>query len=143
MVFKAQSWVGFAYSRLDKPELLTFDTVLLCPGWFINVDVRKVDFTDVKWHGLTEGPEGNLEEEIVAPEKHEVSSPYTLLAQAYRRLSANAEGVERVFASTLQAFSEKGLSFLALTIPTLLILEKSPQVWMPLHTRAPGKAAYP
>jgi hypothetical protein len=64
--------------------------VLLRPGWFINADVRKVDFTDVKWHGVTES-KGNLKQEIEALEKHGVDKPYTLLAQACQRLAANAE----------------------------------------------------
>lgn len=37
------------------------------------------------------GPEGSLDEEINALEKRDVESSHTLLAQACRRLSANAE----------------------------------------------------
>jgi uncharacterized protein YjbI with pentapeptide repeats len=91
MMFDAPSWVRFEHCRIDKPELLTFNTVLLRPGWFVNVDVRKVDFTDVKWHGLTDGPKGDLKEEIEALVGHGVDRPYTLLAQACQRLAANAE----------------------------------------------------
>jgi hypothetical protein len=65
--------------------------VQLHPGWFINADVRKVDFTDVKWYGMPGGPEGTIEAEVKALEEREVESPYTLLSQACRRLSANAE----------------------------------------------------
>ena len=77
--------------RIEKPELLTFNTVLLHPGWFINADVRKVDFTDVKWYGMPGGPQGTIEAEVKALAEREVESPYTLLSQACRRLSANAE----------------------------------------------------
>jgi hypothetical protein len=90
-VFGARSWVQFEHCRIDKPELLTFNTVLLRPGWFINVDVRKVDFTDVKWYGVTDGPRVKVKEEIKALEKHGVGSPYTRLAQACQRLATNAE----------------------------------------------------
>ena len=88
------------------------------------MDVRKVDFTDVRWHGIRDAKEfrntrhifkervkntiealkdrrlrqawqklttNALIEEIEALEKHEVISPYTLLAQACQRLAANAE----------------------------------------------------
>jgi hypothetical protein len=90
-VFSSQAWAEFGDSRIEKPELLTFNTVLLHAGWFINVDVRKVDFTDVKWYGMPGGPEGTLDEEIGALAKRGVESPYTLLSQACQRLAANAE----------------------------------------------------
>jgi uncharacterized protein YjbI with pentapeptide repeats len=90
-VFGSRAWASFEGSRIDKPELLIFNTVLLHPGWLINTDVRKVNFTDVKWYGMPGGPEGTLDEEIGALKKRRVKSPHTLLAQACRKLSANAE----------------------------------------------------
>jgi hypothetical protein len=51
-VFCSHSLVEFDHCRIDKPELLTFNTVVLRPSWFINTDVRKVDFTDVEWYRL-------------------------------------------------------------------------------------------
>jgi uncharacterized protein YjbI with pentapeptide repeats len=92
LVFGPQAQVGFDSCRLEKPELLTFNTVLLRPGWFINTDVRKVDFTNVKWYGLPGGPQGTLGDEIDAlKQRGDIESPHTLLAQTCRRLSANAE----------------------------------------------------
>jgi uncharacterized protein YjbI with pentapeptide repeats len=61
-MFDSQAWAQFHGSRIEKPELLTFNTVYLHPGWFINADVRKVDFTDVKWYGMPGGPKGTLDE---------------------------------------------------------------------------------
>jgi uncharacterized protein YjbI with pentapeptide repeats len=90
-VFVPQQWVEFDDLRIEKPEQFTFHTVLLHPGWFINTDVRKVDFTNVKWYGMPGGAEGTLDEEIATLEQREVESHHTLLAQACRRLSANAE----------------------------------------------------
>lgn len=90
-MFGPQSWVRFDHSRIEKPELLTFNTVLLHPGWFLNVDVRKADFTDVKWYGLPDGPKARLEDEIKALQERNVESPYALLKQACQRLAANAE----------------------------------------------------
>ena len=90
-VFGPEAWAKFDRSRIEKPEQFTFNTVLLHPGWFINADVRKVDFTDVKWYGMPGGPQGTIEAEVKALEEREVESPYTLLSQACRRLSANAE----------------------------------------------------
>ena len=90
-LFGSEAWAQFNSVRIEKPELLRFGSVLLHPGWFINTDVRKVDFTDVKWYGMPSGPQGSLNEEIAALRRHRVESPHTLLAQACRRLSANAE----------------------------------------------------
>jgi hypothetical protein len=53
--------------------------VLLHPGWFINADVRKVDFTDVKWYGMPGGPEGTIEAEVKALEERGVDSPHTTM----------------------------------------------------------------
>ena len=90
-VFGPGAWAKFDHPRIEKPEQFTFNTVLLHPGWFINADVRKVDFTDVKWYGMPGGPEGKIEAEVKALAERGVESPYTLLSQACRRLSANAE----------------------------------------------------
>jgi hypothetical protein len=90
-VFGPGAWAKFDRPRIEKPELLTFNTVLLHPGWFINADVRKVDFTDVKWYGMLGEPKGTLDEELSTLEEHNVEARHTLLAQACRRLSANAE----------------------------------------------------
>jgi uncharacterized protein YjbI with pentapeptide repeats len=91
-VFGCGAWAWFNGSRIEKPEQFTFNSVLLHPGWFINnADVRKVDFTDVEWYGMPGGLEGTLAEEIDKLKELRVESPHTLLAQACRRLSANAE----------------------------------------------------
>jgi uncharacterized protein YjbI with pentapeptide repeats len=90
-VFSPQAGVSFEQCRIEKPELLTFNTVLLHPSSFINTDVRNVDFTDVKWYGMPGGPEGTLEEEIDALTKRDIESPHILLSQTCQRLSANAE----------------------------------------------------
>ena len=90
-VFTSDAWAWFDTVRIEKPEQFTFNTVLLHPGWFVNVDVRKVDFTDVRWYGMPGGPEVTLEEEINEIKERGVESPHSLLAQACRRLSANAE----------------------------------------------------
>jgi hypothetical protein len=92
-VFGSGAWARFDHSRIEKPEQFTFNSVLLHPGWFINADVRKVDFTDVKWYGMPGGLEGTLDEEldVLIKRRRDIESPHTLLAQTCRRLSANAE----------------------------------------------------
>jgi uncharacterized protein YjbI with pentapeptide repeats len=90
-VFHPDGQVSFTRARIEKPELFSFDTVDLRSSWLVGVDARKFDFTDVKWYGMPGGLEGTFDEEIAALEKRGVESPQTLLAQACRRLSANAE----------------------------------------------------
>ena len=90
-VFGSRTWVQFDHCWIDEQELLTFSNVLLHPGWFINVDIRDVVFTDVKWYGMPGGPKGTIRREIYALKERNVESPHALLAQACRRLSANAE----------------------------------------------------
>jgi uncharacterized protein YjbI with pentapeptide repeats len=85
-VFSSQARAEFGDSRIEKPELLTFNTVLLHAGWFINVDVRKVDFTDVQWYGLSH--------EIVTLKKRVKEATDALkkreLKQAWYELTATA-----------------------------------------------------
>ena len=91
LVFGSQTRVEFDNARIEKPELLIFNAVLLHPNWFINTDMRRVDFTEVKWYGMPGGPEGTLDEEIGALTRRNIESPYALLSQACQRLAANAE----------------------------------------------------
>ena len=90
-VFEPQAWAQFHGSRIEKPESFIFNTVRLHPGWFVNADVRMVEFTDVEWCGMPGGPDGTLDEEIAALQVRDIESPHTLLSQACQRLSANAE----------------------------------------------------
>jgi hypothetical protein len=69
----------------------------LCPSWFVYADVRKFNFTNVRWYGLEDELGGTLEDEIntlqMRLERHEDvgSSPYALLAKTCRQLMVNAE----------------------------------------------------
>ena len=87
----------FAGSWIEQSGVLIFSTVQLHPGWFIDVDVSKVNFTDVRWHGMPGGPKGTLNQEIDATQRNYASlqrfpeTPYKLIAQACRKLSAKAE----------------------------------------------------
>jgi hypothetical protein len=89
-VFGPGAWARFNYCLIEKPEQFTFNAMSLHPGWFCNTDVRKVDFTDVKWYGMR-GCQGTLDEKIRALEARDVQSPHTLLSQACQRLATNAE----------------------------------------------------
>jgi hypothetical protein len=53
--------------------------------------VRNVNFTNVQWYGMLGGPKGTLDTEIDSLRNRGFESPHALLAQACRRLSANAE----------------------------------------------------
>jgi uncharacterized protein YjbI with pentapeptide repeats len=84
----------FQFTRIEKPDLFSFHRVKLRPSWFINVDPRKFDFTDVQWPGQPGGPKVSLDDEIRSLQDRKIEAfydPYILLAQACRRLSANAE----------------------------------------------------
>lgn len=56
----------------------------LRPHWFVNVDARKFDFTNVGWRG-------GIKEEIRALKDKYVPQPHRLLAIACRQLAVNAE----------------------------------------------------
>lgn len=78
--------------RLEKPERISFHRVRLCPSWFVNVDSRKMVFTDIDWDNLdVRFRNANIKSEIRNLEKRRVSDPSRLFEIACRQLAANAE----------------------------------------------------
>jgi uncharacterized protein YjbI with pentapeptide repeats len=84
----------FQFARIEKPEVFSFHSARLRPSWFVNVDPRKFDFTEVQWPERPGGPKVTLDDEISSLQERGVQNfynPYILLSQVCRRLSANAE----------------------------------------------------
>jgi Pentapeptide repeats (9 copies) len=77
----------FQNSTIERPDKVSFHTAALRPNWFVNVDSRKVVFTDIDW--ALDTP--NIKKEIHALVEKEISSPHRLLAIACRQLAENAE----------------------------------------------------
>jgi hypothetical protein len=73
------------FARIVKPERVSFHTLSLCPHWFVNIDARRFDFTNVDWKRLS------LNEEISGLANYIIPSPHRLLAIARRNLAVNAE----------------------------------------------------
>ncbi len=84
-MFSSSSSLDLQFARIEKPDHVSFHTLSLRPHWFVNVDGRKFDFTNVDWYGRS------IDEEIRTLEDKSVSSPYRLLAIACRNLAVNAE----------------------------------------------------
>jgi hypothetical protein len=112
-VFTDTSALNLWFARIEKPEHVSFHTVTLRPHWFVNVDARKFEFTNVKWDWRTTDeeieslqqtqvpshhrlPKNRRREILVIPmQKGKVSSPHRLLAIACRHLAVNAEDDNR------------------------------------------------
>jgi hypothetical protein len=91
-VFSPTAQVVLNGLRIEKPERVAFETVLLRPSWFVGVDARKFNFTDVTWHGLLDGSKGELDKEVEALQhRNDVRAPYNQLSKACMSLSVNAE----------------------------------------------------
>lgn len=84
-VFAESSYLDLRFARIEKPELMSFHTITLRPGWFVNIDARKFEFSNVDWYWRS------INKEIASLQNSEVSSPYRMLAIAYRHLAVNAE----------------------------------------------------
>jgi uncharacterized protein YjbI with pentapeptide repeats len=82
--FGDQTSLDFQYSRIEKPDHFSFHTVTLRPHWFVNVDARKFEFTNITWHD-------SLVEEIESLSGRNISAPHNLLSVACRRLAVNGE----------------------------------------------------
>lgn len=83
-VFSSQSSVDFHGARTDKPEDFSFDTLTLFPNWFVDFEVSRINFTNVKWSG-------SLAQEIRNIANKGNSSPYALLGTTCWQLATNAE----------------------------------------------------
>ena len=80
----------FDRARIDHPELFSFYGLALRPTWFLNVDSRKFDFTDVQW------TYSNVDHDLKRLRREYLTgSHHALLAIAYRRLAVNAEDNHR------------------------------------------------
>jgi hypothetical protein len=84
-VFAERSSLSLAFSRIEKPHLASFHTLTLSPRWFVNVDARKLEFTNVDWIWRS------TKREIESIEQRRVSSGHRMLSIACRNLAVNAE----------------------------------------------------
>jgi uncharacterized protein YjbI with pentapeptide repeats len=80
--------LNFQHTRIEKPDHVSFLSLALRPNWFVNLDVRKLDFTDVNWCG-------SPSQELEALNGKKISPPDMLLAVVYRQLAVNAEDNHR------------------------------------------------
>jgi len=85
LAFGGRSALDLRFARIGKPDRVSFHSLTLHPNWFVNVDPRKFDFTDVSWNWRS------VKDEVKILEDNNVSSPYRFLAITYRHLAVNAE----------------------------------------------------
>jgi hypothetical protein len=85
--------LGFSSVDIEKSEKISFQTLELRPDSFINTDVRKFDFTDIKWKTKSFAFDWSRCKHFLFWNEaaKEARSNYELLEVAYRRLAANAE----------------------------------------------------
>lgn len=85
--------LDFSFVDTEKSEQIRFHTLNLKPQSFLNTDVRKFEFTDIKWKMKYFGFDfSRLKDFLFWTEKAKRrKSEYELLSIVYRRLAANAE----------------------------------------------------
>ena len=87
-VFSNDSLLDLQFVRIEKPDHIVFHTLTARPVWFVNVDARKFEFTNVDW-------DWRLQEAIVDVTAKKVSAPHNMLSIACRNLAVNAEDNHR------------------------------------------------
>lgn len=90
-LFRPESVVSLRDVRVERPELVLFDTVMLRPHWLVGLDVSRLNFSNVRWHGLFGSSEGSLQDEMNALPPLYKESRHELLAKTCRDLYANYE----------------------------------------------------
>lgn len=90
--FVGSSALSMSGARIDHAENITFQSLSLRPRWFTNVDIRKFNFIEVEWVGLSERAfDYDIRDDIVDLEKNSIEIPHRVLAITYRQLAINAE----------------------------------------------------
>jgi len=81
----------FSSAHFDQPEKVVFQRVFLGQARFVGADVRRLDFTDVKWatRPLTRTRCAVWDE--LAPEVEDEPKDYALIGKLYRQLKHNYE----------------------------------------------------
>lgn len=87
--FVGEALLSFAGAVFEKPERVAFNTVALCPHWFLNVDSRKLSFMHVKWGSLNS--RHAVRKEIKALENRPAKNTSPLLTITLGQLAFNAE----------------------------------------------------
>jgi hypothetical protein len=102
--FSPTASLNLQFARIQKPNQVFFHTISLRPHWFVNVDPRDFQFTNVKWaNGQTEvvpivrsfrhtrSLRKEAIEELDCLTANGISSPTQMLRVIYRQLAVNAE----------------------------------------------------
>jgi uncharacterized protein YjbI with pentapeptide repeats len=87
IAFTDTSTLKLQFATIRKPEGVSFQSINLRPHWFVDVDPRMFEFTNIEWFGSV-----GLERKYLTSEGYELLiPPHALLAIACRRLAINAE----------------------------------------------------
>jgi hypothetical protein len=90
-VFENQSTLSLQYACIERPDRFSFHSVRLRPDWFLYIDVRKFDLTDIRW-------DRHLKPEIeILRGTSKLQSPHLLLSITYRQLAVNTEENHQYF----------------------------------------------
>lgn len=110
--FSSVSSLDLQFAKIERPDRVSFHTLTLHPHWFINVDARRFDFTNIFWENDGQAkPELELLKHKAIEElellkrraiseqgllkREGISSPHRLLTIACRKLAANSEENDR------------------------------------------------
>lgn len=110
--FSDSTSCSFVQARFEKPERVSFHTILLRPHWFLNVDPRKFEFVDVNWVGNLS--RDLIESEIVELRKREELEEREQLSRKEER-RRNAELMEDRF--TLEEMAKEEAEEIQLNQP--------------------------
>ena len=76
--------MDFQFAKIDSPERVYFDALKLRPHWFVNIECRKFNFTNIEWTGA-------VREGIHSLKELGVMQPHRLLTTTFQQLALNSE----------------------------------------------------
>jgi hypothetical protein len=88
--------LDFQKVKIDNAKEVSFHSCVLRPNWFVNVDSRKIVFTNTEWKNVSKNSNGlQIKKEQEAIEDRTIKNSNELLKIAFRQLAENAEKNDR------------------------------------------------
>ena len=77
----------FRFAKIERPDLVAFNTHSLLPHWFVNIDTRSFHFAHIDWGWKRK----MVSHELKALAQKNLTFPHKMLALTCAQLSQNAE----------------------------------------------------
>jgi uncharacterized protein YjbI with pentapeptide repeats len=91
-VFHPEKRINFRHAEIEDPTCVSFHTVTVRPGWFVDANPREFSFTNVEWYRLCSWRRlWTINDELEVVKRLGAPSPASILEGTCRELAINSE----------------------------------------------------